>query len=152
MHFDSESRVKPARKVDISCLTHMNTETRKDRPASPNSTYRSNAMEQFSCLPLLLGIFFAPCAHGQGAVTGTTNGSSGLQPWLVGLAAVLGFLGVIFVASLINRFFFSKKKDGEGKSMSTDLRPGNIYDNIAMDPEEGSSREKELDSDKVTSM
>uniref|UniRef100_A0A670K8J1 Uncharacterized protein n=1 Tax=Podarcis muralis TaxID=64176 RepID=A0A670K8J1_PODMU len=35
-----------------------------------------------------------------GAVTRTTNGSSGLQPWLVGLAAVLGFLGVIFVVSL----------------------------------------------------
>ncbi|CAI5799113.1 Hypothetical predicted protein [Podarcis lilfordi] len=150
--WQKESRVTLASKVDISCFTHMNTETRKDRAASLNSTYRSNTMELFSYLPLLLGIFFAPCAHGQGAVTGTTNGSSGLQPWLVGLAAVLGFLGVIFVASLINRFFFSKEKDGEGKSLSTGLRPGNIYDNIAMDPEEGSSHEKEIDSDKVTSM
>ncbi|XP_032992812.1 small integral membrane protein 24 [Lacerta agilis] len=110
-------------------------------------------MEPFSCLPVLVGLFFASCAHGQGAVAGTTSGSRALQPWLVGLAAVLGFLGVMFVASLINRFFFSsKKKDGEEKMISTELRPGNVYDNIAMDPEEGSSNGKELDSDKVTSM
>ncbi|XP_034975174.1 small integral membrane protein 24 [Zootoca vivipara] len=130
----------------------MHTEIRKDRPASPNSTYRSDGMEPFSCLPLLLGLFFIPCAHGQGAVTGTTNGSSALQPWLVGLAAVLGFLGVIFVATLINRFFFSKTKDSEEKMIGTELRPGNVYDNIAMDPEEGSSHGKEPDSDKVTNM
>ncbi|KAI7798169.1 small integral membrane protein 24 [Triplophysa rosa] len=34
-----------------------------------------------------------------------------LQPWLVGLAAVVGFLFIVFVVLIVNRLFFMKDKD-----------------------------------------
>ncbi|XP_054836943.1 small integral membrane protein 24 [Eublepharis macularius] len=105
---------------------------------------------------LLLGLFLVPCSHAQGAVSGTTAGSNTLQPWLVGLTAVMCFLCVIFMASLINRFFCSKKKDTEEtQEKNVDLRTTpNIYDNIAMEVEEGTfqSAEQRGDDDKQTNL
>ncbi|XP_063146808.1 small integral membrane protein 24 [Candoia aspera] len=97
-------------------------------------------MNLLSYSTVFLGIVFAPCSHGQGLVTGTTNGSTALQPWLVGFAAVTGFLFVMFVANLINRLFFSQKKDNEDKMKNKETGPSTeqtAFENIAMDPEEG---------------
>lgn len=74
-------------------------------------------MESSVCVALLLGLVLAPCSHAQGSVTSTTEGSTTLQPWLVGLTAVMVFLGVVFVAALINKSFCSKTKDNEKEDM-----------------------------------
>ncbi|XP_056320370.1 small integral membrane protein 24 [Danio aesculapii] len=47
-------------------------------------------------------------AGGQRATSDT--GKVTLQPWLVGLAAVVGFLFIVFVALIIQRLFFKKDK------------------------------------------
>ncbi|XP_061457655.1 small integral membrane protein 24 isoform X2 [Rhineura floridana] len=113
-------------------------------------------MEFFACVVLLLGVSFAPCSLGQGLVTGTTEGSTSLQPWLVGLAAVVGFLVVMFLGVLINRIFILKKLVTDCRlAKQRDIHPrANIYDNLAMDPEEGpsDSSTKVVEDEKVTSM
>ncbi|XP_042335649.1 small integral membrane protein 24 [Sceloporus undulatus] len=111
---------------------------------------------------LLVGFALTPGSYGQGEVTGTTEGSNKLQPWLVGLAAVVGFLGLMFVASLVNRIFFSNKtKDEPNADKDIELRTKpNIYDNIAVDldeegpskVEEGPSSEAKVDDKNLTSM
>ncbi|XP_060641169.2 small integral membrane protein 24 [Anolis sagrei] len=107
---------------------------------------------------LLVGfLLFAPGSYGQ-EVTGTTDGSNSLQPWLVGLAAVVGFLGVIFVASLINRIFFANKTKDETETRvyaDVELRQttSNMYDNLALDvAEEGPSSEAKVTDEKLTTM
>uniref|UniRef100_A0A452IDU3 Uncharacterized protein n=1 Tax=Gopherus agassizii TaxID=38772 RepID=A0A452IDU3_9SAUR len=45
-----------------------------------------------------------------GAVQGTTAGSRTLQPWLVGLTAVVVFLCIVVVLMIINRVWCSKKR------------------------------------------
>ncbi|KAM6467017.1 uncharacterized protein PHA67_012615 [Liasis olivaceus] len=97
-------------------------------------------MNLFSYSTVIVGVVFAPCSHGQGVVTETTNGSTTLQQWLVGLAAVTVFLFVMFVASLINRIFFFQKNDDKDKMENKETGPSPkqiAYENIAMDPEEG---------------
>nr|XP_020649781.1 small integral membrane protein 24 [Pogona vitticeps] len=114
-------------------------------------------MEAILTLPLLLGLVFTPGLYAQGG-TGTTARSSTLQPWLVGLAAVLGFLGVVFVGSLINRFFFSNKRkddeDDEAKRQNMELRvTPNIYDNLVVDTsDEGPSDKMKTEDNKLTSL
>ncbi|MEQ2195897.1 hypothetical protein XENOCAPTIV_019993, partial [Xenoophorus captivus] len=47
-----------------------------------------------------------------------------LQPWLIGLSAVVGFLGIVFIIlilkTLLNRRREAKEKRGYGKSLSLD--------------------------------
>ncbi|KAK9409163.1 small integral membrane protein 24 [Crotalus adamanteus] len=102
-------------------------------------------MNLFFCLTVFVGVVFTPCSHGQGLVKETTNGSTTLQPWLVGLTAVMVFLFVMFVANLINRiFFFQKKNDKDQMETIETMRSAeeNVYENKAMDPEEGDSDTK----------
>ncbi|XP_060089419.1 small integral membrane protein 24 [Heteronotia binoei] len=108
----------------------------------------------------LLGLFLVPCSLAQGTVhrgdTGTVAGSKSLQPWLVGLTAVMCFLFVIFVATLINRFFCSKMKSAEETpKRDAELRAEhNVYDNIVMEMEEGTSKTAapEMEDDKRTNL
>ncbi|XP_077187905.1 small integral membrane protein 24 [Paroedura picta] len=100
-------------------------------------------MELALRLTLLLGLFLHPCAHAQDT-TGTTADSSTLEPWLVGLTAVTCFLFIVFAGTLVNRLFCSNKKDTEETENDAELRAApNVYDNIAMETEEGSSKAAE---------
>lgn len=45
---------------------------------------------------------------GQRATSDTSKVT--LQPWLVGLAAVIGFLFLVFVLLIVQRLFFKKDK------------------------------------------
>jgi len=45
---------------------------------------------------------------GQRAASDTSKVT--LQPWLVGLAAVVGFLFIVFVLLIVQRLFFKKDK------------------------------------------
>uniref|UniRef100_A0A5F8G7Q5 deoxyhypusine monooxygenase n=1 Tax=Monodelphis domestica TaxID=13616 RepID=A0A5F8G7Q5_MONDO len=56
-----------------------------------------------------------------------------LQPWLMGLTAVVGFLFIVFVLMLVNRLWCSKKRNNEdeefgefGENQSTENPFGNI--------------------------
>uniref|UniRef100_A0A8C6XVI8 Uncharacterized protein n=1 Tax=Naja naja TaxID=35670 RepID=A0A8C6XVI8_NAJNA len=64
--------------------------------------------------------------QGIGLVKETTNGSTALQPWLVGLTAVTVFLFVMFVANLINRIFFSQKYVSS-RSLSLGFKRQNLH-------------------------
>ncbi|ETE65863.1 Transmembrane protein [Ophiophagus hannah] len=97
-------------------------------------------MNLFFYWTVFVGAVFAPCSHGQGLVKETTNGSTALQPWLVGLTAVTVFLFLMFVATLINRMFFFQKKDDKNEMENIETKHSaeqNVYENEAMDPEEG---------------
>ncbi|XP_077080461.1 small integral membrane protein 24 [Siphateles boraxobius] len=54
-----------------------------------------------------------------------------LQPWLVGLAAVVGFLFIVFVLLIVQRLFFKKHKD----EFEEKEENHNFYDNQAADLE-----------------
>ncbi|KAM3656521.1 small integral membrane protein 24 [Ammospiza maritima maritima] len=69
-------------------------------------------------LSLLLLLVLASTAQGQ---TGT--GPKVLQPWLIGLTAVVVFLFVVFVVLLINRLWSLRKKrkeNGHQETLETD--------------------------------
>ncbi|XP_039533512.1 small integral membrane protein 24-like [Pimephales promelas] len=54
-----------------------------------------------------------------------------LQPWLVGLAAVVGFLFIVFVLLIVQRLFFKKDKD----EFEEKEEKHQFYDNLAADVE-----------------
>ncbi|KAL8177674.1 UNVERIFIED_CONTAM: hypothetical protein K2H54_016044 [Gekko kuhli] len=66
------------------------------------------------------------------------------------------FLFVIFAAALVNRFFCSNKKDPEEKpeSGAEQRTAQNVYNNIALEAEEGSSKAVGLkvEDDKQTNL
>ncbi|XP_019345460.1 small integral membrane protein 24 isoform X2 [Alligator mississippiensis] len=76
-----------------------------------------------------------------GAVKSTASGSHQLQPWLVGLTAVVVFLFIVFLLMIINRVLCYKKhrdeEDTQGQQTDTRLTP-NGYENHALQeqPEE----------------
>ncbi|XP_035890227.1 small integral membrane protein 24 isoform X2 [Phyllostomus discolor] len=70
----------------------------------------STAMETLETL-LVLGALFVLPAEAQQAT------ERRLKPWLTGLAAVVGFLFVVFILLLVNRIWCSKRRDGDEESM-----------------------------------
>ncbi|TRY76107.1 hypothetical protein DNTS_010231 [Danionella cerebrum] len=76
---------------------------------------------------ILSACFCQAQAGGQRA--SSDSGKVTLQPWLIGLAAVVGFLFIVFVALIIQRLFFKKEKKTNGED---ELQ---IYENMAHDEE-----------------
>lgn len=72
-------------------------------PAASSST----TMETLKTLLVLSALFFLP-AEAQGRR---------LKPWLIGLAAVVGFLFIVFVLLLVNHVWCSKRRDAEEEAM-----------------------------------
>ncbi|XP_053514123.1 small integral membrane protein 24 isoform X2 [Artibeus jamaicensis] len=72
-------------------------------PAASSST----TMETLKTLLVLSALFFLP-AEAQGRR---------LKPWLIGLAAVVGFLFIVFVLLLVNHVWCSKRRDVEEEAM-----------------------------------
>ncbi|XP_048066869.1 small integral membrane protein 24 [Megalobrama amblycephala] len=71
-------------------------------------------------------------AGGQRATSDTSKVT--LQPWLVGLAAVIGFLFLVFVLLIVQRLFFKKDKD-ELEEKEEKEEKHEFYDNKAADLE-----------------
>ncbi|CAM4717360.1 unnamed protein product [Leuciscus chuanchicus] len=71
-------------------------------------------------------------AGGQRAASDTSKVT--LQPWLVGLAAVVGFLFIVFVLVIVQRLFFKKDKD-EFEEKEEKEEKHQFYDNLAADLE-----------------
>ncbi|XP_078527065.1 small integral membrane protein 24 [Lissotriton helveticus] len=92
-----------------------------------------------STYPLLMALVLLASAEAQQANRATAP-TRVLQPWLVGLTAVVVFLFIVFVLMIINRVWCKKKRHEEPMIS----RAGeNAYDNNAMELGEDGER-KEL--------
>ncbi|XP_069505558.1 small integral membrane protein 24 isoform X2 [Ambystoma mexicanum] len=65
-----------------------------------------------------------------GRATGSTGSTKALQPWLVGLTAVVVFLFIVFILMIVNRLWCKKKRDENPESRRLEE---NVYDNAAME-------------------
>ncbi|XP_075759387.1 small integral membrane protein 24 [Pelodiscus sinensis] len=109
-------------------------------------------MSPLHVLPLALLCIAASQAQ-DGAVKGTTAGSQTLQPWLVGLTAVVVFLFIVVVLMIINRVWCHKQRRNEEEPLGDPTKArhvANPYDNEALeeDDEEPARRQE----DKTTSL
>ncbi|NP_001116743.1 small integral membrane protein 24 precursor [Danio rerio] len=84
-------------------------------------------LKNIAAFIILSACIYQAQAGGQRATSDT--GKVTLQPWLVGLAAVVGFLFIVFVALIIQRLFFKKDKSAEKAEKH------GFYENIAADLE-----------------
>ncbi|XP_007949212.1 small integral membrane protein 24 [Orycteropus afer afer] len=58
-----------------------------------------------------------------------------LKPWLVGLAAVVGFLFIVYALMLANRIWCSRARDEDEEEMMFRMQAPNLYQDV------GSSKE-----------
>ncbi|XP_074834553.1 small integral membrane protein 24 isoform X2 [Carettochelys insculpta] len=72
---------------------------------------------------LLLALLVSSSWAQDGAVQGTIVGSQALQPWLVGLTAVVVFLIIVVVLMIINRMWCHKKQRDEELSLGEPDKP-----------------------------
>ncbi|XP_039371956.1 small integral membrane protein 24 isoform X2 [Mauremys reevesii] len=101
--------------------------------------------------PLFFLLFIAASQAQDGAVQGTTTGSRTLQPWLVGLTAVMVFLFVVVVLMIINRVWCSKKRRNEEEPLGEPAQSravSNVYNNLAL--EEDSEKEQNVRKENKT--
>ncbi|KAG7332736.1 hypothetical protein KOW79_004570 [Hemibagrus wyckioides] len=90
----------------------------------------SHLRSVLACFVLLVSI----CQANTGGLRASTSsqGSSLLTNALVGLAAVVGFLFIVFFILIIKRIFFEKATDDE----ESDPEACAVYENQAMEQEE----------------
>nr|XP_048687051.1 small integral membrane protein 24 isoform X2 [Caretta caretta] len=96
-------------------------------------------------------LFIASSQAQDGAVQGTTAGSRTLQPWLVGLTAVVVFLFIIVMLMIINRVWCYKKRRNEEEPLEEPAQSrtvSNPYDNLVLEED----NEEELKENKTTSL
>ncbi|XP_051827940.1 small integral membrane protein 24 [Antechinus flavipes] len=81
-----------------------------------------------------------------------------LQPWLMGLTAVVGFLFIVFILMLANRLWCSKKRNDEEEEFEEIQSTRTFYDNIQLRTSSESSKEDKgrvneaLESDEVATV
>ncbi|XP_019406138.1 PREDICTED: small integral membrane protein 24 isoform X2 [Crocodylus porosus] len=126
----------------------QNSTTRNPLQAGVCDVQSKGRLWIFSILPG--STFMAPT----GAVKGTTSGSHELQPWLVGLTAVVVFLFIVFLLMIINRVLCYKKhrdeEDTQGHQADARLTP-NGYENEALQ-EQPEEQEEGVKPNKTTSL
>ncbi|TFK02142.1 relaxin-3 receptor 1-like [Platysternon megacephalum] len=110
----------------------------------------------FPLRAVLFSLLFIASSQAQdGAVQGTTAGSRTLQPWLVGLTAVVVFLFVIGVLMIINRVWCYKKRRNEeeplGQPAQSSRTVSNLYNNLALE-EDSEEEQKGRKENKMTSL
>ncbi|XP_018098292.1 small integral membrane protein 24 [Xenopus laevis] len=99
---------------------------------------------------VVIGLILVFSAMAQGTNRASSVGNSyTLQPWLLGLTAVVVFLFIVFVLLLVNRMWFKKKKQGSIEENPKEERVEiNAYENKAMEKDDD---DEEKDS-KITAM
>ncbi|KAM4708297.1 small integral membrane protein 24 [Discoglossus pictus] len=88
------------------------------------------------------------------------GGSKALQPWLLGLTAMVVFLFIVFVMMIVNKLWCTKKKNEYNEEAAEKERAEmNVYTNDALEEEEEKKEEQKekvkakLDEEpKVTAM
>ncbi|XP_004447550.1 small integral membrane protein 24 isoform X2 [Dasypus novemcinctus] len=71
-----------------------------------------------------------------------------LKPWLVGLAAVVGFLFIVFVLMLANRIWCSKEREEEEEEGTTFRMETPLYQEVDLSNEAKSTKEEEKEKKK----
>ncbi|XP_074834557.1 small integral membrane protein 24 isoform X6 [Carettochelys insculpta] len=102
---------------------------------------------------LLLALLVSSSWAQDGAVQGTIVGSQALQPWLVGLTAVVVFLIIVVVLMIINRMWCHKKQRDEEESLGEPDKPRRVLtpcENQAL--EEDDEKEPTRKANKTTSL
>ncbi|XP_074834554.1 small integral membrane protein 24 isoform X3 [Carettochelys insculpta] len=103
---------------------------------------------------LLLALLVSSSWAQDGAVQGTIVGSQALQPWLVGLTAVVVFLIIVVVLMIINRMWCHKKQRDEELSLGEPDKPSRRVltpcENQAL--EEDDEKEPTRKANKTTSL
>ncbi|OCT97491.1 hypothetical protein XELAEV_18009718mg [Xenopus laevis] len=113
-------------------------------PGTPLTTIMSTLCS------VVIGLILVFSAMAQGTNRASSVGNSyTLQPWLLGLTAVVVFLFIVFVLLLVNRMWFKKKKQGSIEENPKEERVEiNAYENKAMEKDDD---DEEKDS-KITAM
>ncbi|XP_074834552.1 small integral membrane protein 24 isoform X1 [Carettochelys insculpta] len=88
---------------------------------------------------LLLALLVSSSWAQDGAVQGTIVGSQALQPWLVGLTAVVVFLIIVVVLMIINRMWCHKKQRDEELSLGEPDKPRDEEESLG-EPDKPSRR------------
>uniref|UniRef100_H0XKE7 Small integral membrane protein 24 n=2 Tax=Otolemur garnettii TaxID=30611 RepID=H0XKE7_OTOGA len=86
-------------------------------------------------LVLLLGVLFLPAVEAQQAT------ERRLKPWLVGLAAVVGFLFIVFVLMLANRIWCSKAR-AEDEEETAFRMETNVYHDVHLSKEDKKEKKR----------
>ncbi|XP_065103976.1 small integral membrane protein 24 [Paramisgurnus dabryanus] len=81
---------------------------------------------------ILLSISICQAKTGGHRASGTTTSKVTVQPWFIGLAAVVGFLFIVFVLLIAKRLFSKKEKDEREEKKTEDV---NFYENLEADEE-----------------
>ncbi|OCU00409.1 small integral membrane protein 24 [Xenopus laevis] len=98
---------------------------------------------------VVIGIILVFSAMAQGADKASSGGKSyTLQPWLLGLTAVVVFLFIVFILLIVNRMWCKKEKQRSNEENPKEERVEiNAYENKAMekdddDEEKGKKKEQ----------
>ncbi|XP_062854291.1 small integral membrane protein 24 [Trichomycterus rosablanca] len=91
---------------------------------------------------VLLFLTASVCQAKTGSLRATTQQNGALPNWLVGLAAVVGFLFIVFFILVVKRIFFKKEEDEEDEEKPEPT----VYENKALDVD------VETANDKTTSL
>ncbi|XP_075046136.1 small integral membrane protein 24 isoform X1 [Mixophyes fleayi] len=73
-----------------------------------------------------------------------------LQPWLIGLTAVVVFLFIVFVLMIVNRVWFKKDKvENDDEDNARERVNMNSYENNALDEEEVEYKKERKEENKA---
>ncbi|CAH2292310.1 Hypothetical predicted protein [Pelobates cultripes] len=93
-------------------------------------------MSALQSVLVVLILALSTMAQKDGARATSGGSSRQLQPWLIGLTAMVVFLFIVFTLMIANRLFCKKRKD-EFEEVKNERMEANAYENSALDIEEG---------------
>ncbi|XP_069597941.1 small integral membrane protein 24 [Ranitomeya imitator] len=94
---------------------------------------------------IVLGLLFVISINAQqGERQGSSSSSSsGFEPWLLGLTAMVVFLFIVFILLIINRVWCKKRKNNDEKDNTIERVNINVHENDGLDEEELEDKLKE---------
>ncbi|XP_069820626.1 small integral membrane protein 24 isoform X1 [Dendropsophus ebraccatus] len=118
---------------------------------------------------IIIGFLFVISANAQQGMKQESSSSNtgGLQPWLLGLTAMVVFLFIVFILLIVNRVWCKKRRGIDEEDNKKESVHMNVYENNGLDEEEfetklqqhegnkkamGKWDEKENDESKATPM
>lgn len=98
---------------------------------------------------IILGLLFVISANAQQAAQQKSSraASAGLQPWLLGLTAMVVFLFIVFVLLIVNRVWCKKRRNIDEEEERKERVTMNVYDNEALDEDGLENKLKEYEGD-----
>ncbi|XP_073542413.1 small integral membrane protein 24 [Phyllobates terribilis] len=100
---------------------------------------------------IILGLLFVISTNAQQGERqdSSSSSSSGLQPWLLGLTAMVVFLFIVFILLIINRVWCKKSKNNDEEDNKIERVNMNIYDNDGLDEDGLEVKLKEHEGNKA---